>query len=90
MARHTLSNGGATTQIYERVVDGSYGITLHPDETVGYDVVVSCVGAGSTSTLDGKTTFVVDREHVTCTFTLTGESTHFWFFFACQSKFDST
>jgi hypothetical protein len=66
----TLSDG--TSQVFTYIVDGSYQVTLAADQSAGYDVGVSCVGAGSPSTNGVQTTFDVIGSDVTCTFTLTG------------------
>jgi hypothetical protein len=66
----TLTDG--TSRVFTDVADGSYQVTLASSESVGYDVAVSCVGAGSPSTNGVQTTFDVIGSDVTCTFTLTG------------------
>jgi hypothetical protein len=70
-ASFTLSDA-SSTKLYSGVSDRSYQVTLASSQTTGYDVDVSCVGAGSTTTVGDTTTFDVIGGDVTCTFTLTG------------------
>jgi hypothetical protein len=70
-----LLSAASPMQVYETVVDGTYDVTLAEDQTTGYDVAVECTGASSYSTSTDTTTFTVAGDHVTCTFTLTGNLT---------------
>jgi hypothetical protein len=67
----TLSDS-TPTQLFNAVYDGSYDVTLAASQTTGYDVVVTCVGAGTYLTSTDTTTFSVAGDDVTCTFKLTG------------------
>jgi hypothetical protein len=62
----------SSQHVYSNVTDGAYQVTLPSNEATGYDVDVSCVGAGSATTVGDTTTFDVIGGDVTCTFTLTG------------------